>query len=47
MRRIAALFALVALAAPASTAAGPTQDSQLQLRLARALSLAPGPAVGF
>ena len=36
-RLLAALFTLVALAAPASTAAGPTQDSQLQLRLARAL----------
>ena len=36
-RRLAALFALVALAAPASTPARPTQDSQLQIRLARAL----------
>ena len=36
-RLLAALFALVALAAPAATAAGPTQDSQLQIRLARAL----------
>jgi D-alanyl-D-alanine carboxypeptidase/D-alanyl-D-alanine-endopeptidase (penicillin-binding protein 4) len=36
-RLLAALFALVALAAPASTPARPVQDSQLQLRLARAL----------
>lgn len=36
-RLLAALFALVALAAPASTPARPTQDSQLQIRLARAL----------
>ena len=36
-RLLAALFALVALAAPASTPARPIQDSQLQLRLARAL----------
>ena len=36
-RLLAALFALVALAAPAATAAGPTRDSQLQIRLARAL----------
>ena len=36
-RLLAALFALVALAAPASTPARPTQDSQLQVRLARAL----------
>jgi D-alanyl-D-alanine carboxypeptidase/D-alanyl-D-alanine-endopeptidase (penicillin-binding protein 4) len=36
-RLLAALFALVALATPASTPARPTQDSQLQLRLARAL----------
>nr|MDQ2982284.1 D-alanyl-D-alanine carboxypeptidase/D-alanyl-D-alanine-endopeptidase [Actinomycetota bacterium] len=36
-RLLAALFALVALAAPAGTPAGPTQDSQLQGRLARAL----------
>jgi serine-type D-Ala-D-Ala carboxypeptidase/endopeptidase (penicillin-binding protein 4) len=36
-RLLAAVFALVALAAPAATPAGPTQDSQLQRRLARAL----------
>jgi D-alanyl-D-alanine carboxypeptidase/D-alanyl-D-alanine-endopeptidase (penicillin-binding protein 4) len=36
-RLLAALFALVALAAPASTPARPIQDSQLQIRLARAL----------
>jgi D-alanyl-D-alanine carboxypeptidase/D-alanyl-D-alanine-endopeptidase (penicillin-binding protein 4) len=36
-RLLATLFALVALAAPASTPARPIQDSQLQLRLARAL----------
>jgi serine-type D-Ala-D-Ala carboxypeptidase/endopeptidase (penicillin-binding protein 4) len=36
-RLLAALFALVALAAPASTPARPVQDSQLQIRLARAL----------
>jgi D-alanyl-D-alanine carboxypeptidase/D-alanyl-D-alanine-endopeptidase (penicillin-binding protein 4) len=36
-RLLAALFALVALTAPSATPAGPTQDSQLQLRLARAL----------
>ena len=36
-RLLAALFALVALAAPSATPAGPTQDSQLQIRLARAL----------
>ncbi|TML84695.1 MAG: hypothetical protein E6G09_06960 [Actinobacteria bacterium] len=36
-RLLAALFALVAFAAPAATTAGPTQDSQLQRRLARAL----------
>jgi len=36
-RLLAALFALVALAAPSATPAGPTQDSQLRLRLARAL----------
>jgi D-alanyl-D-alanine carboxypeptidase/D-alanyl-D-alanine-endopeptidase (penicillin-binding protein 4) len=36
-RLLAALFALVALAAPATTPAGPTQDSELQRRLARAL----------
>jgi serine-type D-Ala-D-Ala carboxypeptidase/endopeptidase (penicillin-binding protein 4) len=36
-RLLAALFSLVALAAPSATPAGPTQDSQLQLRLARAL----------
>jgi D-alanyl-D-alanine carboxypeptidase/D-alanyl-D-alanine-endopeptidase (penicillin-binding protein 4) len=36
-RLLAAVFALVALAAPAATAAGPTQDSQLHRRLARAL----------
>jgi D-alanyl-D-alanine carboxypeptidase/D-alanyl-D-alanine-endopeptidase (penicillin-binding protein 4) len=36
-RLLAALFALVALAAPASTPARPIQDSQLQVRLARAL----------
>ena len=37
-RFLASLFALIALAAPAATpAAGPTQDSQLQRRLARAL----------
>ncbi|MGZ8795064.1 MAG: D-alanyl-D-alanine carboxypeptidase, partial [Gaiellaceae bacterium] len=36
-RLLAALFALVALAAPAATPAGPTQDSQLQRRLAGAL----------
>ncbi len=36
-RLLTALFTLVALAAPAGTAAGPAQDSQLQLRLARAL----------
>ena len=36
-RLLAAAFALVALAAPAATPAGLTQDSQLQRRLARAL----------
>jgi len=38
-RFLASLFALIALAAPAAAApaAGPTQDSQLQRRLARAL----------
>jgi D-alanyl-D-alanine carboxypeptidase/D-alanyl-D-alanine-endopeptidase (penicillin-binding protein 4) len=36
-RLLAALFALAALAAPVATPAGPTQDSQLQRRLARAL----------
>jgi len=36
-RRLAALIALVALATPAATPAGRTQDSQLQRRLARAL----------
>jgi D-alanyl-D-alanine carboxypeptidase/D-alanyl-D-alanine-endopeptidase (penicillin-binding protein 4) len=36
-RLLAASFALVALAAPAATPARPTQDSQLQLRLAHAL----------
>ncbi|MGZ8706983.1 MAG: D-alanyl-D-alanine carboxypeptidase/D-alanyl-D-alanine endopeptidase [Gaiellaceae bacterium] len=36
-RLLAALFALVALAAPAATPAGPTQDSQLQRRLAGVL----------
>jgi serine-type D-Ala-D-Ala carboxypeptidase/endopeptidase (penicillin-binding protein 4) len=36
-RLLAALFALVALAAPSSTPARPIQDSQLQIRLARAL----------
>ena len=36
-RLLAALFALVALAAPSATPAGATQDAQLQLRLARAL----------
>ena len=36
-RLLAALFALVALAAPAGTAAGPSQDSQLQRKLANAL----------
>ena len=36
-RLLAALFALVALAAPAATPARPIQDSQLQIRLARAL----------
>jgi D-alanyl-D-alanine carboxypeptidase/D-alanyl-D-alanine-endopeptidase (penicillin-binding protein 4) len=36
-RLLAAVFALVALAAPAATPAGPTQDSQLQRRLATAL----------
>ena len=36
-RLLAALFALVALAAPAGTVAGPTQDSQLQRRLTNAL----------
>jgi serine-type D-Ala-D-Ala carboxypeptidase/endopeptidase (penicillin-binding protein 4) len=36
-RLLAALFALVALAAPAATPAGPTQDAQLQRRLALAL----------
>ena len=37
-RFLASLFALIALAAPAATtAAGPTQDSQLQRRLTRAL----------
>jgi D-alanyl-D-alanine carboxypeptidase/D-alanyl-D-alanine-endopeptidase (penicillin-binding protein 4) len=38
-RLLAALFALVALAAPASTPARPIQDSQLQIRLARALQV--------
>jgi D-alanyl-D-alanine carboxypeptidase/D-alanyl-D-alanine-endopeptidase (penicillin-binding protein 4) len=36
-RLLAALFALVALAAPAGTVAGPTQDPALQRRLASAL----------
>jgi D-alanyl-D-alanine carboxypeptidase/D-alanyl-D-alanine-endopeptidase (penicillin-binding protein 4) len=36
-RLLAALFALVALAAPAGTPAGPIQDAQLQRRLAGAL----------
>jgi D-alanyl-D-alanine carboxypeptidase/D-alanyl-D-alanine-endopeptidase (penicillin-binding protein 4) len=36
-RLLATLFALVALAAPAATPARPIQDSQLQIRLARAL----------
>jgi D-alanyl-D-alanine carboxypeptidase/D-alanyl-D-alanine-endopeptidase (penicillin-binding protein 4) len=36
-RLLAALFALAALAAPAATVAGPTQDSQLQRKLANAL----------
>ena len=36
-RHLAALLALVTLAAPAATAAGPTQDTPLQRRLARAL----------
>jgi D-alanyl-D-alanine carboxypeptidase/D-alanyl-D-alanine-endopeptidase (penicillin-binding protein 4) len=36
-RLLAAVFVLVALAAPSATAAGPTQDPQLELRLARAL----------
>ena len=36
-RLLAALVALVALAAPAGTVAGPTQDSQLQRKLANAL----------
>jgi serine-type D-Ala-D-Ala carboxypeptidase/endopeptidase (penicillin-binding protein 4) len=36
-RLLAALLGLVALAAPASTPARPIQDSQLQIRLARAL----------
>jgi D-alanyl-D-alanine carboxypeptidase/D-alanyl-D-alanine-endopeptidase (penicillin-binding protein 4) len=38
-RLLATLFALVALAAPASTPARPIQDSQLQIRLARALQV--------
>jgi serine-type D-Ala-D-Ala carboxypeptidase/endopeptidase (penicillin-binding protein 4) len=38
-RLLAALTALIALAAPAATAAGPTQDSQLQRRLAGALQV--------
>jgi D-alanyl-D-alanine carboxypeptidase/D-alanyl-D-alanine-endopeptidase (penicillin-binding protein 4) len=38
-RLLAALFALVALAAPASTPARPIQDSQLQTRLAHALDV--------
>jgi D-alanyl-D-alanine carboxypeptidase/D-alanyl-D-alanine-endopeptidase (penicillin-binding protein 4) len=38
-RLLAALSALVALAAPASTPARPIQDSQLQIRLARALQV--------
>ena len=36
-RLLAALFALAPLAAPSATPAGPTQDAQLQFRLARAL----------
>jgi D-alanyl-D-alanine carboxypeptidase/D-alanyl-D-alanine-endopeptidase (penicillin-binding protein 4) len=36
-RLLAVLFALVALTAPAATPARPIQDSQLQIRLARAL----------
>jgi D-alanyl-D-alanine carboxypeptidase/D-alanyl-D-alanine-endopeptidase (penicillin-binding protein 4) len=36
-RLLAALVVLIALAAPSATPAGPTQDSQLQRRLARAL----------
>jgi D-alanyl-D-alanine carboxypeptidase/D-alanyl-D-alanine-endopeptidase (penicillin-binding protein 4) len=36
-RLLATLFALVALSAPAATPARPIQDSQLQIRLARAL----------
>jgi serine-type D-Ala-D-Ala carboxypeptidase/endopeptidase (penicillin-binding protein 4) len=38
-RLLAAVFALVALAAPAATPAGGTQDAQLQRRLARALNV--------
>jgi D-alanyl-D-alanine carboxypeptidase/D-alanyl-D-alanine-endopeptidase (penicillin-binding protein 4) len=38
-RLLAALIGLIALAAPAATPAGPTQDSQLQRRLARALNV--------
>jgi len=38
-RLLAAVFALVALVAPAATSAGPTQDVALQLRLARALKV--------
>jgi D-alanyl-D-alanine carboxypeptidase/D-alanyl-D-alanine-endopeptidase (penicillin-binding protein 4) len=38
-RLLATLSALVALAAPASTPARPIQDSQLQIRLARALQV--------
>jgi serine-type D-Ala-D-Ala carboxypeptidase/endopeptidase (penicillin-binding protein 4) len=38
-RLVAALIALIALAAPVATAAEPTQDSQLQRRLARALQV--------
>jgi serine-type D-Ala-D-Ala carboxypeptidase/endopeptidase (penicillin-binding protein 4) len=38
-RLLAAFIGLIALAAPAATPAGPTQDSQLQRRLARALNV--------
>jgi D-alanyl-D-alanine carboxypeptidase/D-alanyl-D-alanine-endopeptidase (penicillin-binding protein 4) len=38
-RLLAAFIGLLALAAPAATPAGPTQDSQLQRRLARALNV--------
>jgi D-alanyl-D-alanine carboxypeptidase/D-alanyl-D-alanine-endopeptidase (penicillin-binding protein 4) len=38
-RLLAAFVALVALTAPAATPAGPTQDAQLQRRLARALNV--------